>query len=145
MLSNERLDASGEVVAGTSEDGRELVVGALGGRIFNAPVDVASAAGKDWTILPGVVADGHHVVEFLFGKFIYGLGAMVGNIDASRMTSIASGRTCVGSVPALWISKRSPAAWRRSPSAIWLRAEFPVQMMRIRLAEAPLVIGGYSL
>jgi hypothetical protein len=31
-----------------------------------------------------------------------------------------------GSMPALRASNRSPAVCRRSPSAIWLRAEFPV-------------------
>src|SRR6516225_490778 len=42
------------------------------------------------------------------------------------MTAIASGRTWPGLVPALSTSKWSAASWRRRPSAIWLRAEFPV-------------------
>src|ERR1035438_2288198 len=54
------------------------------------------------------------------------------SIPSSRITSIASGRTWLGLVPALKTSKRSPASWRRRPSAIWLRAEFPVQRMRTR-------------
>jgi hypothetical protein len=36
------------------------------------------------------------------------------------------------SIPALKTSKRSPASWRNKPSAIWLRAELPVQRMRTR-------------
>ena len=48
-------------------------------------------------------------------------------MPSSRMTAIASGRTMPGFVPALSTSNRSPASWRNSPSAIWLRAELPVQ------------------
>jgi hypothetical protein len=45
----------------------------------------------------------------------------------SRITATASGWTLRGSVPALTTSKRSPARRRSHPSAIWLRAEFPLQ------------------
>src|SRR3954453_19741516 len=55
------------------------------------------------------------------------------SIPVSRMAAIASGRTVPGSVPALSTSKDSPASWRRSPSAIWLRAELPVQRIRTRV------------
>src|ERR1700722_13796407 len=55
------------------------------------------------------------------------------SMPSSRITAMASGRTWLGWVPALSTSKRSPASWRNNPSAIWLRAEFPVQRMRTRL------------
>src|SRR5271165_3629652 len=54
------------------------------------------------------------------------------SIPSSRMTAMASGRTWVGRVPALNTSKRLPAMLRKRPSAIWLRAELPVQRMRTR-------------
>src|ERR1035441_6847561 len=50
----------------------------------------------------------------------------------SAMTAMASGRTWEGLVPAEKTSKRSPASWRSRPSAIWERAELPVQRMRTR-------------
>jgi len=56
--SDERLDAGGEFVADTPGDVLALVFGAVGsGRIVNAPVDVADAAGKHRASLSGVVAD----------------------------------------------------------------------------------------
>jgi len=58
VLSDERLDAGGEFVADTPGDVLALVFGAVGsGRIVNAPVDVADAAGKHRASLSGVVAD----------------------------------------------------------------------------------------
>src|SRR6185295_2426964 len=48
---------------------------------------------------------------------------------------MASGRTLPGFVPALKTSKRCPASWRSSPSAIWLRAEFPVHRIKTRFFE----------
>src|ERR1700733_11101532 len=64
-------------------------------------------------------------------------------MPSSRITATASGRTRLGCVPALLTSKRSPASWRNRPSAIWLRAEFPVQRMRMRfLASTRLLPGG---
>src|SRR5216683_2887749 len=54
---------------------------------------------------------------------------------------MASGRTWLGLVPALNTSKRSPASWRNRPSAIWLRAEFPVQRMRTRFLSGMSTIG----
>src|SRR5579872_3181669 len=53
-------------------------------------------------------------------------------MPSSTMVAIASGRTRLGLVPALNTSKWPPASWRSSPSAIWLRAEFPVHRMRTR-------------
>ena len=44
----------------------------------------------------------------------------------STLAAIASGLTLPGLVPALSTPNRSPASWRNSPSAIWLRAELPV-------------------
>src|SRR3954451_20954572 len=52
------------------------------------------------------------------------------SIPTSLMTAIASGRTAVGRVPAEWTSKRSPSSWRSNPSAIWDRAELPVQRIK---------------
>src|SRR4028119_1543691 len=48
------------------------------------------------------------------------------------IASIASGLTCVASVPALKGSKRSPARCPSSPSAIWERAELWVQRKSTR-------------
>ena len=49
------------------------------------------------------------------------------------MTRTAPGLSSVGVVPALVTSKRSPARWRRKPSAIWLRQELAVQRNRTRI------------
>src|SRR6266705_3238745 len=53
-------------------------------------------------------------------------------MPSSFITAIASGLTCPGRVPALSTSKRSPASCPSNPSAIWLRAEFPVQRIKTR-------------
>lgn len=47
--------------------------------------------------------------------------------------AIASERTMLGCVPALKTSNLLPAISRNKPSAIWLRAEFPVQRIKTRL------------
>src|SRR5687768_9943053 len=49
------------------------------------------------------------------------------SMPISRMASTAPGFNPWGLVPALATSKWSFARRRRSPSAIWLRPEFPVQ------------------
>src|SRR6185437_7335511 len=54
----------------------------------------------------------------------------------------ASGRTWLGRLPALNTANRSPASWRRMPSAIWLRAELPVQSTRTRSLS---LMRGHSL
>src|SRR5437660_1602731 len=54
------------------------------------------------------------------------------SIPSSDITAIASGRTTLGVVPAENTSNLSPPNDRRRPSAIWLRAEFPVQRMSTR-------------
>src|SRR5919199_415710 len=54
----------------------------------------------------------------------------------SSIARMASCLTRVASVPALCASKRSPARWRSSPSAIWLLAELWVQRNRT-LARSP--------
>src|SRR5471030_65 len=54
------------------------------------------------------------------------------SMSSSRIAAMASGRTRLGFVPALATSKRSPASWRSNPSAIWLRAELPVQRISTR-------------
>src|ERR671914_2003097 len=47
------------------------------------------------------------------------------SMPISRIASTAQGWTSpVGSMPALYASKRSPPRWRNNPSAIWLLAEF---------------------
>src|SRR3712207_971602 len=51
---------------------------------------------------------------------------------SSAIARIARGRTRVASVPALYASKRSPARWRSSPSAICERAELWVQRKSTR-------------
>src|SRR5918997_19538 len=56
---------------------------------------------------------------------------------SSAIASMASGLTDVASVPALATSKRSPARCRRSPSAIWDRAELWVHR-NSTLCRAPL-------
>src|SRR5688572_23991894 len=58
------------------------------------------------------------------------------SMPISSIARIASGLTCVASVPALVTSKRSPARSRRMPSAIWLRAELWVHTNRT-LARSP--------
>jgi hypothetical protein len=50
----------------------------------------------------------------------------------SRIAATASARTRVGLTPALCTSKRAPPSWRSNPSAIWLRAELPVQRINTR-------------
>src|SRR6185369_6647339 len=52
------------------------------------------------------------------------------SMPISCMTSMARGFTPLGVMPALNTSRRSFARWRRYPSAIWLRAELPVQRNR---------------
>src|SRR5215212_1335176 len=54
----------------------------------------------------------------------------------SSIALMASGLTCVASVPALMASKRSPAMCLSSPSAIWLLAELWVQR-NSTLARSP--------
>jgi hypothetical protein len=46
------------------------------------------------------------------------------SIPISFMTRTASGFTRLAWAPALAASNRSPARWRRNPSAIWLRQEY---------------------
>src|SRR5262245_56943821 len=53
-------------------------------------------------------------------------------MPSSFITAMASGLTRPGIVPALSTSKRSPASCSSSPSAIWLRTEFPVQRIKTR-------------
>lgn len=52
-------------------------------------------------------------------------------MPSSAITASASGRTRLGRVPALNTSIRSPAIRRNKPSAIWLRAEFPVHRINV--------------
>jgi hypothetical protein len=52
------------------------------------------------------------------------------SMPISRITSTASGCNPRGVIPALSASKRSLAMSRRKASAIWLRAELPVQRKR---------------
>src|SRR5580658_6877564 len=52
------------------------------------------------------------------------------SIPISLITSTASGFNPLGSIPALSGSNSAPATWRKYPSAIWLRAELPVQRKR---------------
>src|SRR5208337_636910 len=52
------------------------------------------------------------------------------SIPISFIASTASGFKPFGSTPALSGSYSLPATWRRYPSAIWLRAELPVQRKR---------------
>src|SRR5215831_14710857 len=60
----------------------------------------------------------------------FGRAALM-SMPISRMASMASGFTrAAGSVPALRTSNSSAAFSRSRPSAIWLRAEFPVQSTR---------------
>src|SRR5436190_11832302 len=54
------------------------------------------------------------------------------SMSTSRIASTASGRTLDGFTPALSTSNLSPATFRKRPSAIWLRAEFPVHKIRTR-------------
>ena len=59
-----------------------------------------------------------------------------------RGRATASGRTAVaGAVPALATTKRSPAFFASSASAIWLRAEFPVHGNSTRM-RSPLAPSG---
>src|ERR1700722_4174310 len=53
-------------------------------------------------------------------------------MPSSFKTAIASDLTRPGRVPALSTSKRSPASCLSNPSAIWLRAELPVQRIKTR-------------
>ena len=62
------------------------------------------------------------------------------SMPISRMASIANGFTrAAGSVPALKVSTWRPAFARSRPSAIWLRAELPVQRNKTigRAIESP--------
>src|SRR5688500_565382 len=63
------------------------------------------------------------------------------SMPTSRIASIASGCTRVARVPALWISRRSPAIARRKPSAIWERAELCAQRKRTRFTPASMTRG----
>src|SRR5215217_7468126 len=55
----------------------------------------------------------------------------------SSIARMASGLMWVASMPALCASKRSPARWRSSPSAIWLRAELWVHTNRTLARFSP--------
>src|SRR5215210_2694071 len=55
------------------------------------------------------------------------------SMPISPITRTARGLTCVASVPALIASKRSPARYLSSPSAIWLLAELWVHRNRTLL------------
>lgn len=88
-------------------------------------------ARKDWTTLFGVVAYGDDVLdgrtEILGGVF----RCLTGDVDADLMHDFDGERIhSLGVMPALNTSRRSFARWRRYPSAIWLRAELPVQRNR---------------
>src|SRR5215217_8906903 len=72
----------------------------------------------------------------------------------SSIALMARGLTCVASVPALIASKRSPARYLSSPSAIWLLAELWVHKNRTLLlcatsapsaATAPALLLGFVL
>jgi len=54
------------------------------------------------------------------------------SMTRSFITLMVSGLSCVGWAAALAASKRSPAKWRRNPSAIWLRREFAVHPNKTR-------------
>src|ERR1035437_6527515 len=54
------------------------------------------------------------------------------SIPISLIALTAIGFSPTGRVPALNTSYLSPAMCRRRPSAIWLRAEFPVQRIKTR-------------
>jgi hypothetical protein len=59
------------------------------------------------------------------------LRAIARKIDADLARHpMASSRTRFGLVPAENTSHDSPLSWRKSPSAIWLMAEFLVQKIR---------------
>jgi hypothetical protein len=63
-------------------------------------------------------------------------------MPSSFITAIASDLTRPGRVPALSISKRSPASCLSNPSTIWLRAEFPVQRINTRFHGLGAATGG---
>src|SRR5215216_521985 len=67
------------------------------------------------------------------------------SMPISRMASTASGLTRLGLTPALSTSNRPPPSCRRIPSAIWLRAELPVQRMSTRFFSAILLSSGIFL
>jgi hypothetical protein len=54
----------------------------IGGRVIEAPVRSIRRAEEYGTGFPSVVANGNHIIEVLPVKFLDGLGAMPGNIDA---------------------------------------------------------------
>ena len=58
-------------------------------------------------------------------------------MPSSAMTTTASGRTWVASVPALNASNVPSPWWRRKASAIWLRALLWVQTKRTRRGCMP--------
>ena len=102
------------------------------GRVVVAPVERLVDPGEDRADLAGVVADRDRRSRTA------GRGTRSptsserhdASMPASARTRSVSGLTPRGSVPALRTSKRSPPWWRRSASAMTLRAELPVQTKR---------------
>ena len=125
---------------------RRSLLGALGlGRVLVAPVERLVAAREDRADLARLVAHGDDVVERLArGTPSTDLERAAGRVDARPRPGrgSVSGLTPCGSVPALWTSKRSPPWWRRSASAMTLRAELPVHTNRTRIGSiSPSVTG----
>ena len=120
-----------DLVADSAEGIEFGFAGANGVGIFETPVVALTLSGKAWAGLIGVAADGDDgvdagvevLVEMVRGVFAGVVADFAEGFDGEGWTSP------LGLDPALKTSKRSPAAARRMPSAMWLRQEFPVQRM----------------
>jgi hypothetical protein len=104
---DESLDPLGNLIANAAEGGCALCERAFDrGGILETPVEALRLRRENRTALPRVVTNRDDVAERPADELVDGLGAL------------ASARSEDGFVPALKMSKRSPAARRSRPSAI---------------------------
>ena len=75
-----------QFVPDTAKRGQTLFLGAFDRRgIFEAPVNLLRAAGKNRAIGFGVITNGDHAIEVLAGKFVNGFRAMARYVDAQLL------------------------------------------------------------
>ena len=103
--------------------------------VVKRPIETRRNSGKDGTAILGVAAHGDDGAEV---RLAQELKHILERCPAGRSLSRPSlgavnGLISFGSNPALKTSNRSPPYRLRNASAIWLRAEFPVQMNKTQL------------
>jgi hypothetical protein len=102
-------------------------------RIGETDVNSYTLSRPDWAVFCGIIADRQYHVKGLIEKFVNMLRVSVSRcFPNSLMAWRALGCTAeAGLVPALTACQVSPRRALMMASAIWLRAEFPVQRTRM--------------